>query len=415
MSRRVVITGMGTVNPLGHNTYESFNNMLDGENGISEITLFDPHRLKVKMAGEVKNLNLEDYFDHKEIKRNDRVMLLGLIAAKEAFEQANLNQGDFDPYRFGTFVTSGIGGLSTFYEEMKTAILNDPNRVSPFFVPKTIINMTSGAISIKYGLKGPNLPIVTACSASTNSIGEAYRNIKHGYIDFAISGGSEASVTEIGISAFQALRALSTSTDKDRASIPFDLERNGFVMAEGAGVIILEEYEMAKKRGAKILGELVGYGATSDAFHVTAPDENAAAITKAITLALEEAGLSREEIDYINAHGTSTQLNDKIETIGIKNAFLDHAKKISISSTKSMTGHALGAAGAIESIVCLKVLESDTIPPTINYRVKDENCDLDYTVNQKKHRKVKYAMNINLGFGGHNAVLIFKKGDELND
>lgn len=409
MIKRVVVTGLGTINPLAHNVDETFDKMVKGVNGIDFIKNFDTTNFKVKVAGEIKGLDLEDYFDLKEIKRSDKVMLLGLIAAKEAYENAGFKDDDYDPYRFGIYVTSGIGGLNTFYEEIGVAIEKGPSRVSPFFVPKAIINMTGGAISIKYGLKGPSIPVVSACSASTNSIGEAFRAIKHGYIDLAIAGGSEAPINEIGVAGFQSIRALNTTEDLSKASTPFDLNRSGFVMAEGAGMLILEEYEHAINRGAHIYGEIVGYGTTSDAFHMTAPDSEASAITRAIELALNEANLKASQIDYLNAHGTSTNLNDKTETLGIKNAFKDYAKDLSISSTKSMMGHALGATGAIESIVCLKAINNSIIPPTINYTTFDPECDLDYTPNKALNKEVDYAMNINLGFGGHNTVLIFKK------
>ena len=413
--RRVVITGMGTINPLAHNTKETFEKMISGTNGIAPITNFDASEFKAKLAGEIKDLNLEDYFDSKEIRRQDKVTLLGLIAAKEAYEQASFKEDSYDPYRFGVYFSSGIGGLNTLHEEIKVSITKGPNRVSPFFIPKTIINITGGAISIKYGLKGPNIPVVTACSASTNAIGEAFRNIKHGYIDLALAGGSEASVNEIGIAGFQAIKAINTTEDVNRASIPFDKERNGFIMAEGSGALILEEYNHAKARGAKIYGEIVGYGTTGDAFHITAPDESGEAISKAILFAIEEANILKNEIGYINAHGTSTYLNDKTETTGIKVAFEDLAKDINISSTKSMTGHTLGAAGAIEAIATINAINYNTIPPTINYLVKDPECDLNYTPNKAVKRNLNYAMSMNLGFGGHNAVLLFKKVDEVDE
>lgn len=413
--RRVVITGMGTINPLAHNQKETFQKMVAGVNGIDFIKNFDTTDFKAKLAGEIKDLNLEDYFDPREIRRQDKVTLYGLIAAEEAYKQAGFKENSYDPYKFGVFFSSGIGGLNTFYEEIKTSLTKGPSRVSPFFIPKTIVNITGGAISIKYGLKGPNLPIVTACSASTNAIGEAFRNIKHGYIDLALAGGSEASVNEIGIAGFQAIKAINLTEDVNRASIPFDKERNGFIMAEGAGAIILEEYNHAIKRGANILGEIVGYGTTADAFHITAPDESGEAISKAITFALEEGNVSKEKIGYINAHGTSTYLNDKTETTGIKKAFGELAYDINISSTKSMTGHTLGAAGAIEAIATINTLKTGLIPPTINYLVKDPECDLNYTPNKSVQRSLDYAMSMNLGFGGHNAVLLFKKVDELNE
>src|SRR5690554_643884 len=413
--RRVVITGMGTVNPTGLSVDESFNNIINGFNGIDYIKSFDTSNLKVRIAGELKNFNLEDHFTRSDIRRNDRVILYGLLAAKEAMEQANLVDFTFDPYRFGVYFTSGIGGLDTLAEEITVTANKGPSRISPFFIPKAIINMVGGAISIKYGMKGPNTPIVTACSASTNSIGEAFRNIKHGYIDVAITGGSESPINEIGVGGFASIKALSTTDDPNRASIPFDAERNGFVMGEGSGALILEEYEHAKKRGATIFAEIVGYGTTGDAFHITAPDESAEPITKAIELALKEGNVDYTKIVYINAHGTSTLLNDQVETLGIKKAFKEHAKNINISSTKSMTGHTLGAAGAIESIFAIKAIQTSTVPPTLNLLKPDPQLDLNYTPNKAVKRNVNYSMNMNLGFGGHNAVLVFKKVEDKND
>lgn len=415
MKRRVVITGMGAVTPVGNNVETMFSNMIKGVNGIDKITQFNTENFKVKVAGEIKDLNLEDYFDKREIRRSDKVMLLGTIAAMQAYENAKLKPTDYDPYTFGVYVTSGIGGLHTIQEEVTVGVQKDFSRMSPFFIPNSIVNMTGGMISIKLGLKGPNLPIVTACSASTNSIGEAYRAIKDGYIDLALAGGSESCINEIGIGGFASLKALSTSDDINRASIPFDLERSGFVMGEGAGVLVLENLESAIKRQATILGEIVGYASTNDAFHMTAPDDEAKGITRAIELALDDAKILPNEIGYINAHGTSTNLNDKLETLGIKNVFKKDAYKVNISSTKSMTGHMLGATGAIESIVCIKALQTGKIPPTINYVKKDESCDLNYTPNQSVDRKLTYTMNTNLGFGGHNAVLIFKKWEENHE
>lgn len=411
--RRVVVTGLGTINALGLNVDETFKNAINGVNGIDYIKGFDTSRIKVNIAGELKNFNLEDHFDRSEIRRNDRVILYGLLAADEAFKQSKIMDTNFDPYRFGVYFTSGIGGLDTLESEISVRATKGPNRMSPFFIPKAIINMVGGAISIKYGLKGPNTPIVTACSASTNSIGEAFRNIKHGYIDIAIAGGAEAPLSETGIGVFAAIKALSTTDDPNRASIPFDKERNGFVMGEGSGALILEEYEHAKKRGANIIAEIVGYGTTGDAFHITAPDETAEPIAKAIEFALKEANINYNEVDYINAHGTSTLLNDKTETLGIKKAFKDHAKNINISSTKSMTGHTLGAAGAIESIFAIKATKEDIIPPTLNLNIPDPELDLNYTPNKAVKRTVNYSVNMNLGFGGHNAVLIFKKAEGL--
>lgn len=408
MKRRVVVTGLGALSPVGNNVEDTFNNLLKGDNGIDFIKSFDASNLRVKIAGEVKDLDLEEHFSLKEIKRSDRVMLLGTVAATEAYNDSKLD-GNFDPYKFGIFVTSGVGGLQTLETEISVRALKGANRISPFFIPNSIINMVGAMISMKFGVKGPNLPIVTACSASTNSIGEAFKNIRDGYIDIAFAGGSEAPVNEVGVAGFQSLRALSFNENPKSSSRPFDKLRDGFVIGEGAGVLILEEYEHAKKRGAKIYAELIGYGSTSDAFHMTAPDDNAFGLTKAIEIALADAKIAPTKIDYINAHGTSTPLNDKIETLGIKNAFKDHAYKLAISSTKGATGHMLGATGAVESIVCIKAINKGLIPPTINYENFDPECDLNYTPNNYLEKNVDYAMNINVGFGGQNAVLIFKK------
>ncbi len=408
--RRVVVTGLGLVSPIGNDVKTSFQAAIEGKNGIDQVTLFDTTDWKVKIAGEVKHLNFEDFIEKKSIKRQDRVINLALVAAKEAYEQSGLNEANIgDPYRFGTFVSSGIGGLTTINRETEISVLRGLDRMSPFFIPSAIINLIGGAISMIYQSKGPNLPVVTACSAATNSIGEAFRYIRDGYLDVAFAGGSEAPINPIGVNGFANMRALIQTDDIHQASMPFDARREGFVIAEGAGVLILEEYERAVARGAHILGEIVGYGTTSDAFHITAPDEEANGVSRALELALEDAGIQKEDIDYINAHGTSTPLNDKYETLGIKKVFKEHAYKLHVSSTKSMTGHALGAAGAIESVFVVEALNHGIIPPTINYKEKDPDCDLNYTPNIAIKKDLNYAINMNLGFGGQNAILVFKK------
>ncbi|MDY0074452.1 MAG: beta-ketoacyl-ACP synthase II [Acholeplasmataceae bacterium] len=409
MKRRVVVTGMGLLSPVGNTVETSFNNMLAGKNGIDFITLFDASQDKVKIAGEVKNLNFEDFLDKKEIKRSDRVTNLALVAAQEAINQANFMHNTYDPYRIGTFVGSGIGGLNTIFEETKTSVTRGQDRISPFFIPNAIINLIGAKIGIKYQAKGPNLPQVTACSAATNSIGEAFRYIRDGYLDAVITGGAESPINEIGVGGFSSLRALNFSNDPEVASVPFDARRSGFVIAEGAGILILESHEHAIKRGATILAEMVGYGTTSDAFHMTAPDDEASGITECLKLAIADANIKPEQLGYINAHGTSTILNDKLETLGIKKAFGKAAYGINISSTKSMTGHALGAAGAIETIATIKALITGDIPPTIHLLEPDPDCDLNYTPNVSVHRDMEYAMNVNIGFGGQNAAIIFKK------
>lgn len=409
MKRRVVVTGLGLVSPLGNTVESSFTAMIEGKNGIDFITLEDVTNWKVKLAGEVKNLNFEAFIDRKEVKRSDRSVLLALIAADEAYKQAKLEGADIDRTRFGLFVGSGIGGLNTIQEEVTTYATRGQDRMSPFFIPNSIINLIGAKIGIKYQIYGPNLPQVTACSAATNSIGEAFRYIRDGYLDIAMTGGAEAPVNGIGVGGFASMKALNTSNNPNRASIPFDAERSGFVIAEGAGIIMLEEYEHAVKRGAPILAELVGYGTTTDAFHMTSPDEEAKGITNCLLQALKDAKLNPSDIGYINAHGTSTVLNDKYETMGIKKAFGEAAYGINISSTKSMTGHALGAAGAIESIAVIKAVQTGIIPPTINYQQPDPDCDLNYTPNAAVKRDITYGMNINIGFGGQNAAIIFKK------
>ncbi len=409
MKRRVVVTGMGLVSPVGNTVEESFKNLVAGKNGIDFITLFDASNDKVKIAGEVKNINFEEFIDKKEIRRADRVTNLALVAAHEAVTQANFLSHNYNPFRIGTYVGSGIGGLTTIFEETKTAVLRGQDRISPFFIPNSIINLIGAKIGIKYQAKGPNLPQVTACSAATNSIGEAFRAIRDGYLDAVITGGAEAPINEIGVGGFASLRALNFSNDPNQASVPFDARRSGFVVAEGAGILILEDYDHAVKRGAPILCEMVGYGTTADAFHMTAPDDEASGITECLIQALQDAKLNKEDIDYINAHGTSTILNDKLETLGIKKAFGDHAYKLNISSTKSMTGHALGAAGAIETIAAIKALMTGDIPPTIHLEQPDPECDLNYTPNHSVHRDLNYVININIGFGGQNAAIIFKK------
>jgi len=409
MKRRVVITGMGALTSVGNNVSQMWEAIKEGKNGIDFITLFDASNAKVKIAGEVKNFEPVPTLSARDVRKLDRVIVLAICAAQEAYDQSKLQSTDYDQYRFGCFVTSGIGGLNTIWEESSTANNKGVERISPFFIPNAIINLVGGHICIRFQVKGPNLPVVTACSAGTNSIGEAFRNIRDGYLDLAFAGGSEAPINELGVGGFAAMRALCFSNDPNAASMPFDARRSGFVMAEGAGVLILEEYEHAINRGAPILGEVVGYGSTNDAFHMTAPDESAEGIDHCMRLALQEAGIPKEAIGYINAHGTSTTLNDRIETLGIKKTFGTYAKELNISSTKSMTGHALGATGAIESIITIKALQDGIIPPTIHYEVSDPDCDLNYTPNVAVARSLHYAMNINLGFGGQNACLIFKK------
>lgn len=409
MKRRVVVTGLGAVSPIGNDVPSMWDAMLKGVNGIGRISKYDASQQKVQIAAEVKGLDTTRYLDERTASKLDRVIVFGILAASEAYEDAKLNETSVDPYRFGTFVTSGIGGLNSIWQESQSAVARGTDRISPHFITNAIINLVGGNISMRFKAKGPNLPIVTACSASTNSIGEAFRYIRDGYIDVAFAGGSESSINELGIGGFAVMRALNSGNDPEHASMPFDKKRSGFVMGEGAGVLILEEYDHARARGAKIYAELVGYGSTSDAFHVTAPDETAEGITRCMQFALEDAGVPPHAIDYINAHGTSTPLNDRIETLGIKKTFGEHAYALNVSSTKGMTGHMLGATGAIESIACILSLVHQVVPPTITTTEPSEDCDLNYTLGKPVQRPVNYALNINLGFGGQNAAVIFKK------
>ncbi|WP_338596227.1 beta-ketoacyl-ACP synthase II [Clostridium baratii] len=411
MERRVVITGMGALTPIGNSVKEFWNNAKEGKNGIDYVTLVDKDEVSVKVVGEVKNFDAAEAVGKKESKRLDRFSQFALACADEAIKSSGLDLDNVDKNRIGVLVGSGIGGFSTIETEI-TKMTTGSKRVSPFFIPMAISNMAAGNISIKYGLKGPSTAVVTACATGTNGIGEAFRQIKHGYADIMLAGGVEAPITKIGIEGFNSLKALNTSNDPKIASIPFDSERSGFVMGEGAGILVLESLESAKKRNANILAEIVGYGSTCDAYHITSPDPDGEGASRAMIEAIEEAKINKEEVSYINAHGTSTKLNDKFETIAIKRTFGDYAYKIPVSSTKSMTGHLLGAAGAIEAIICIEALRDNFVPPTIGYRNKDENCDLDYVPNVGRNHEVNYALTNSLGFGGHNATLLFKKWNE---
>lgn len=409
MERRVVVTGLGAITPIGNNVQEFWNGLVEGKCGIDEITHFDTTNYKVKLAGEIKNFNVEDYFDKREAKRLDRYSHLALIAERELMKDANLDVSSIDSTRLGVAVSAGIGGLQTIENNAQTLLEKGPDRVSPMYIPMAISNMAAGNIAIEVGAKGESFCMTTACASSTHTIGECFRIIKHGYQDLMIAGGAEASITPTGIAGFTNIKALSQTPDKTRASIPFDKERNGFVMGEGAGIILLEELEHAKKRGAKIYAEIVGYGATSDAYHITSPAPNGEGGARAMQNAMKDAGIEPEEVTYINAHGTSTPLNDKYETMAIKTAFGDASKKVIVSSTKGHTGHLLGAAGGIEAVACVKAIEKGIVPPTIGYKVPDEECDLDIVPNQARKIEVKYAMSNSLGFGGHNSSIIFKK------
>lgn len=413
MERRVVVTGVGAVTPLGSTVEDYWNGLKNGECGIDYIQKFDTTDYKVKVAGEVKGFDPELYMTKKDVKRNDLYAVYALAAAVQAFEDSKMNMEKEDATRVGVIVGSGIGGLMTMQEQVIRMHDRGPARVSPLFIPMTIGNMAAGNIAIRLGAKGTCENIVTACATGTNCIGSAFREIKHGYLDACVAGGAEAAVCEIGVAGFTNLTALSTAEDPKDACKPFDKNRDGFVMGDGAGVLILEELEHAKARGAKIYGEIVGYGATGDAYHMTAPSPDGEGAARAMTLAMEEAGIAPEQVAYINAHGTSTHANDAGETAAIKLAFGDAAQQVAISSTKSMTGHLLGAAGAIEAIACIKALEEGFLPATINYHTPDEECDLDYIPNEgRKAEDAQYALSNSLGFGGHNGVLCFKKWSE---
>ena len=407
--RRVVVTGMGAISPVGKGVEENWKNLVDGVNGIDKITLFDTSDFKAKLDGEVKDFNPRDYMDKSDVLKSDRYAQFAIAAASEAVGMSGII-GNVDPERLAVYFGTGIGGMATFVKEHNTLIKRGPTRVSPFFVPMMIANMASGMISIRYNAQGPSMPAVTACASGTNAIGEAMRLIRHGYADAVITGGSEAAICECGVAGFINMQALSTADDRNSASLPFDRRRSGFVIAEGGAALILEEYEHAKKRNAKIYAELVGYGSTCDAYHITAPRSDAEGARRAMSQALSEAHYDKEDSVYINAHGTGTPLNDKTETLAIKHALgEEEAKKAIISSTKSMTGHMLGAAGALEAIVSIKVLGSGIIPPTINLLEHDEECDLDYAPLKAVKRDITLSLSNSLGFGGHNGCLAFRR------
>lgn len=406
---RVVVTGLGTVNPLGQNVDEFWNSIKEGTCGIGEITKFNTENYEVKCAGEVKEFHPETYIHKRDIKRLDPFSQYALYAAHQAYDDAGLRDYEIDRERIGVIVSSGIGGIQTFYEQTEKLIHKGHDRVSPYFIPMMIANMAAGHVAIALEAKGPCYCVVTACASATNAIGEAFHKIRHGIMDIAITGGTEASVTEIGIAGFMAMKALSTSKNPSRASIPFDKERDGFVMGEGAGVLVLESLESALKRNAKIYAEIIGYGTTCDAHHITAPAPQGEGGMRAMKQALNDASIRPEDVSYINAHGTSTYYNDLNETLAIKGLFKENASKIPISSTKSMTGHLLGASGGVEAIACIKAIQHDLIPPTIGYTTPDPECDLDYVPNSAREKIVNVAISNSLGFGGHNATIAFRK------
>lgn len=405
---RVVVTGLGCITPVGNDVESYFNSLINGRHGFAEITRFDPSDMKVKIAAEVKNFTPELYMEKNEIRKTDLYAQYAIAAATQAVNESGI-VGNVEPERLGVYIGSGIGGISTFITETEKLLTKGPGRVSPFFIPMMISNMGAALVAIKFNAKGVNLPVVTACSTATHAIGEAFRAIKFGYADAIIAGGSEASINKLAMAGFTNCMALSETNEPNSSSIPFDKRRNGFVMGEGSGVLVLEEYEHAKNRGAKIYCEISGYGNTCDSYHITAPDPDACGSAQMISLAFKESGLVPDEKLYINPHGTSTPLNDKTETLAIKKVFGDLAYEISVSSTKSMTGHCLGAAGGIEAIAAVKVLETDVVPPTIGYKEQDPDCDLDYVPNIARKCKVDKALSLSLGFGGHNAGILFNK------
>lgn len=409
MKHRVVITGMGALSPIGNTVSEMWANAKDGVCGIDYIKSFDTTEMKVKVAGELKGYEPTDHMDKMTARRTARFTQLAVVAAREAMAQGGLDMEKVDRSRCGVNISSGIGGLPTIETEHEKGQKRGFDKVSPLFVPMAIVNMAAGSVAIEFGFKGSCESIVTACASGTNAIGEAFRQIRDGYADVFLTGGTESCISPLGIGGFTSMKALSESEDPKRASIPFDKERDGFVMGEGAGVLLLEEYEHAVARGAKILGEVVGYGVTCDANHMTAPLEDGSGAAACMEMAMKDAGIEPHQLGYINAHGTSTPMNDKCETAAVKKAFGDAAGSVKMSSTKSMTGHLLGASGAVEAIITVSALNDQFAPPTIGYQVPDENCDLDMVPNVGKTIETEYAMSNSLGFGGHNASIVFKR------
>mgnify|MGYP003309954376 FL=1 len=407
---RVVVTGMGAVAPNGNSVSEYWDALTAGQSGIDHITYFDTTDFPVKIAGEVSNFDPEQYFERKEVRKLDPFSVYALVASNEAIKMSGLDAGGFDPQRAGVMLGCGIGGITTLLAEHVVLQNRGARRISPFFVTKLISNIAGGQIAIKWDLRGPNQTVTSACASATDAIGLALRLIQSGSADIMVAGGTEASICDLPLAGFSTIRALCNAADPPQsASRPFDKDRRGFVMGEGAGILVLETEKHAQSRGATIIGELAGYGSTNDAFHVTQPAEGGAGAVKAMQLAIGDAGAEPEEVDYINAHGTSTPYNDKNETAAIKTVFGDHARKLKISSTKSMTGHLLGASGGIEAIAALKTIEKQTIPPTINYTTPDPDCDLDYVPNTAEETQVNSVLSNTFGFGGHNAVVFMRK------
>jgi 3-oxoacyl-[acyl-carrier-protein] synthase II len=410
LKKRVVVTGIGAITPIGTGKDTFWSALKSGKSGIDKITKFDASNYDTQIAAEVKDFDPNAYIDKKEAKRMDRFTQFAVAASKLALGDAALNVDEVDAYRFGVVLGSGIGGIETLEKEHEKLMAKGPGRVSPFFIPMMISNIGAGQVSMAFGAKGPNTTVVTACASSTNSIGEAFRIIQRGDADIMITGGAEASITPLSMAGFCSMKAMSTrNDDPTKASRPFDKDRDGFIMGEGAGILILEELDHALNRGANIYAEVVGYGMSADAYHITAPAPEGEGAARSMKSALNDANITPEDIDYINAHGTSTPYNDKFETMAIKSLFGEHAYKLAVSSTKSMTGHLLGAAGGVEAIACIMAINESFVPPTINYTTPDPECDLDYTPNYGKERNVKYTLSNSLGFGGHNASIIIKK------
>lgn len=408
---RIVITGIGVISPFGDGVVPFWDALIHGKNGIGKVSLFDASELNCQVAAECKDFDATKYMDHKEVKRSDRYTHFAVAAAKLAMQDAGLNESNLIPERFGVLIGSGVGGMDTIETQARAFIERGPRRVSPFMIPNLLANMSSGVVAIALGAKGVNFSVVSACATGTHAIGEALLHLQAGREDVILAGGSEAAVTPLAFAGFCAMKAMATNFNDEpqRASRPFDADRCGFVMGEGAGVIALERYDHAVARGAHIYCEISGYGATCDAYHITSPDIEGRGLSQCLARTLEDANLNPEDVDYINAHGTSTPYNDKFETAAIHKVFGEHAKKLMVSSTKSMTAHMLGAAGAIEAAVCAKTIETGIVPPTINYEHPDPDCDLDYVPNIARESPVKVAISTNLGFGGHNGALLFKK------
>lgn len=409
MMKRVAVTGLGVVSPVGNNLGAFWSSISEGRGGVGLLTRMDPEPFASKVVGEVRDFDASDFIDRKALRRADRFVHYAWVAGLEAFAHAGLVKGEANAERFAVMIGSGIGGIETMEQQHSLLVERGPGRVSPFFVPMMISDMASGQLSIEFDAKGPNYCTVSACASGAHAIGEAFRLVKYGVVDLAMSGGAEAPITPLALGGFCSMKALSTrNDDPEHASRPFDRERDGFVMSEGAGVVILEEWEHARKRGATILAEIAGYGATADAYHITAPSPDGEGAARAMKLAMEEAEVSPERVEYINAHGTSTPHNDRGETLAIRTAFGAHADRLAISSTKSMTGHLLGAAGGIEMVATVSALRHGVIPPTINYQVPDPECDLDYVPNTARRQQISVAISNSLGFGGHNVSLLVK-------